>query len=61
MHMSAQRHEESSGQRTSPPGDAVEAELDRLYRRLTRMADGEATEAELWAVVQRIRDLRAQL
>ena len=61
MDVNAQRHEESSEGRTPHPADAVEAELDRLYRRLTRMADGEATEAELWAVVQRIRDLRAQL
>ena len=40
--------------------DAQE-EIDRLHRRLAEMADSDAGEVELWAVVERIRELRARL
>lgn len=42
------------------PRDIVN-ELTRLHRRLSELADERAPARELWATLERIRELRAQL
>ena len=46
--------------RGSQPAEDPKAELAQLHARLAELAETYASAEELWAVVERIRDLRAR-